>query len=280
MRNPFTSSLPGSTVLRIGIAQDGIALVKTGGWLRRRSTPLAECTLTLAQDGSFEAVSPQLSAMLKETQCANLPVSIVIADQIVRMFMVNPPQNVGSLRDCEAAAAMRFQQLYGEPLDKWQLRADWQVKHAFLACAIPSNLLAALQHVLHAHRLTLLSVAPQSIASWNQWRHQLKADAWFGVVHEHVLTLAAVDRQRICAIRTATVPEGAWQDSQWLTAHLTREAMLLNLPMPKLVQLCGSIPAQQAAKAGASPLYVRLGNAVSNAKSTGAVRLAYTGMPT
>lgn len=282
MRNPLASFLPGSSALRIGIAHDGMALIRTSGWLHPRSTLLAECAWTPAQSASLEAISTQLRAMLKDAQCANMPLSVVVADQMARMFMVNPPQNSGSLQDCKAAAAMRFQQLYGEPLDKWQLRADWQAQHAFLACAIPSSLLLALEHIAHAHRLTLLSAVPQFVASWNQWRNHLKPDAWFGLVQGHALTLAAIDCQRIVALRTASVPEGAWQDGQWLNAHLAREAMLLNLPIPKLVQLCGPVPAQQTAKAGASPLYVRLDNAMPHAASTtasAAARLAAAGMP-
>lgn len=266
--------------MRVGLAPNGIALLKTSGLLRPQTTVIAECALSIAQSISPEAVATQLRNLLTNAKCANLPVSIVVADQWARMFMVNPPQNSGSLQDCEAAAAMRFQQLYGESLDRWQLRADWQTQHAFLACAFPTTLLTALQQIAHDYKLMLLSIAPQFIATWNQWRNHLKADAWFGLVYENSLTLAAIDQQRICAVRMATLPESGW-DAQWLTAHLTREVMLLNLPSPKQVQLCGSIPSQSVLNSGTSTSFTKIDIAarkVGYAIESAAARLACAGV--
>jgi hypothetical protein len=280
MRNPFAQYLPGSTSLRVGFAPNGIALMKTSGWLRHQTTLIAECALSSAQSVSPETVATQLRSLLTNAKCANLPISIVVADQWTRLFMVNPPQNSGSLQDCKAAAAMRFQQLYGESLDSWQLRADWQTQHAFLACALPTALLTSLQQTAHDYRLTLLSVAPQFIATWNQWRNNLKPDAWFGLVHENTLTLAAIDQQRISSVRTTTLPEDGW-DAQWLTTHLAREAMLLNLPVPKQVQLCGSIPSQSVLNSGTSPSFTQLDIAarkVGYASESAAARLACAGV--
>ncbi|MGZ5819750.1 MAG: hypothetical protein ACXWJD_13510 [Burkholderiaceae bacterium] len=280
MRNPFAQYLPGSTSLRIGLAPNGIAIMKTSGWLRPQTTLLAECALSPAQSASPEAVATELRRLLADVKCVNLPVSIVVADQWARLFMVIPPQNSGSLQDCKAAAAMRFQQLYGEALDRCELRADWQTQHAFLACAIPTPLLAAVQKIAQDHKLTLLSVVPQFIATWNQWRNNLKADAWFGLVHDSMLTLAAIDQQRICAVRTTTLPEGAW-DAQWLTTHLTREAMLLNVPIPKQVQLCGSVPSQSVLNSPTSPSFTQLDIAarkVGYASESATSRLACAGI--
>jgi hypothetical protein len=276
MRNPFT---PNS--LRIGLAPNGIALLRTSGWLRPHTTLIGECTMSTAQSLSPVAVATQLRTLLGNAKCANLPTSVVVADQSVRLFMVNPPQNSGSLQDCKAAAAMRFQQLYGEPLGGWQLRADWQAQHAFLACALPSALLDSLQSVAHDHRLTLLSIAPQFIVAWNQWRSHVKAGAWFGVVQDNTLTLAAIDQQQVYAVRTTTLPDGALQDAQWLAAHLTREAMLLNLPVPKQVQVCGASSSQSALPSATLSPFVQLDIAtrkVGYASESAASRLAYAGM--
>ena len=280
MRNPFASCLPGSASLRIGIAPNGIALLKSSGLLRPQTKLIADCALSPAQSLSLQAVAAQLRNMLSDAKCANLPASVIVADQWARLFMVNPPQNSGSLQDCKAAAAMRFQQLYGEPLGSWQLRADWQAQHAFVACALPAALLDSLQQVARDHRLTLLSIAPQFIATWNQWRNHLKAGAWFGLMQDNTLTLAAIDQQKICAVRTIALPDGAAQDAQWLTAHLTREAMLLNLPMPKQVQLCGASPS--ALNSTTSPSFMQLDIAIRKvgyASETAASRLACAGMP-
>jgi hypothetical protein len=280
MRNPFASYLPGSTSLRIGLAPDGIAVLRTSGLLRPQTTLIAESALAPVQSTYSDAATTQLRQMLTDAKCANLPVSFVLADSWVRLFMVNPPQNSGSLQDCKAAAAMRFQQLYGESLDNWEMRADWQAQHAFLACAIPASLLTVLQQIAREYKLSVLSVLPQFIATWNQWRNNLKTDAWFGLVHDNALTIAAIDQQKICAVRTATLPEDVL-DAQWLTAHLAREAMLLNLPIPKQLQLCGSVSSPSIFNAGTSPSFTQLDIAarkIGYTSESAVSRLAYAGI--
>jgi hypothetical protein len=277
MPNPLASYLPGAAALQIGLAPDGIVLLKTRGLLRRKTTLVAQCALDAS---SIEAASTQLRGMLADAKCTNLPVSIVVADQWSRTFMVNPPQNADSMQDCKAAAAMRFQQLYGEPPGNWELRADWQVQHAFLACALPSALMTALQKIAREFRLTLLSVVPQFIATWNQCRNSMKPGAWFGLVQNNLLTLAPIDQNRLCAIRSAALPPGAWQDAKWLTAHLTREAMLLNVPMPKQVQLCGPLPQHSSSQSASTPAYTQLGMTPAVAgcnPDSAAARMAFAG---
>ncbi len=237
-----------STSLRIGIAPSGIALLKTSGFFRPQTSVIAECTLTPEQSATPAALAIQLGSLLKVSKCSNTPTTIILADQWVRMFMVTPPQNTSSLDDCQAATAMRFQELYGEAMDSWHISADWQVQHAFLVCAMPENLLAALRQVAAESRLTLLTVVPQFIAAWNQWRKKLTAGAWFGLVQGKSLTLAATELGHVCAVRTSTVPGGALQDANWLQSHLALEALRLDLPPPKLLQLCGPIANQSNAQ--------------------------------
>ena len=262
MLNVLTKYLPYSASVRIGLAPGGIALLKTSGVLRPATRLVSECSLTHdqfthEQSATPQALADQLRRLLSDADCANHPATVVVADDWVRLFMVTPPHNTSSLQDCRAAAAMRFQELYGEPIDSWQLIAHWQVQHAFLACAMPAALITSLQQVAIEYRLTLLSIVPQLIAAWNFWRKKLKPGAWLGLIHDNTLTLAAIDQQRVCAVRATVVPEGAWQDREWLPGHLAREALRLNLPTPAQLQLCGPIPGQSAATA-LSPLWSRL----------------------
>jgi hypothetical protein len=234
MRNPFGSAV------HIGLSKRGIAVMRTG-W-RRDPALLAEHPLN-ESEATPERVALQLHAILNETACIGMPATIVLADEWVRLFMATPPHNAGGLQDCWAAAAMRFQALYGDLSDGWQLEADWDARHPFLACAIPKGLLDALRMVARESALQLISVAPHYIAAWNKWHDVLQAGAWFGAVNDNLLTLGMIDRTRLFGVRMTALPAGAGNDLRWLTAHLGREALKMNFSVPTHIQLCGQVPA-------------------------------------
>lgn len=253
MHNPFSRNRRSATSLRIGLGTTHIALLKYQAPQRGRGSIAADCCLPASEAASPDALANQLGRILAETGSTDHPATIVLADQRVRLFMVTPAHNTGSLQDCQAAASMRFQQLYGEPISSWQLQADWQARQPFLACAVPRALLAPLEQVARQYRLTLVSVVPQFVAAWNRWHPSLSNRSWFGVRHDQSLTLAAIEHNSLCAVKTMQLAPGAWQDPGWLSAHLTREALRLNLALPEKLQLCGMASDLAAATAGLPP---------------------------
>lgn len=249
MHNPFSRNRRSATSLYIGLAPTGIAVLKSKGRRHAQISIAADYALSAGDAASPEALAACLSRMLIETDATDHPTTIVVADEWARLFMVTPPQNTTSLQDCQAAATMRFQQLYGESLSAWQLRADWQARQPFLACALPQALLASLQQVAKQHRLTLLSVLPQFIAAWNRWHKSLDAGNWFGVCHGEGLTLGAIEHESLAAVQVMQTPTGAWQDPAWLPAQIERAALRWNLAPPKQLQMCGPIPQADAGDA-------------------------------
>lgn len=224
----------------IGLAQGGIALLRTGGWPRRHAV-LADQPWH-AHAAAPDRLTLQLRTVLSDARCAGRPARIVLADEWVRLFMVTPPHNTGRLQDCQAAAALRFQTLYGASPSDWQLGADWDAQHPFLACAIPQTLLAALRQIAHEQRLKLVSIEPYFVAVWNCWRKKLKADAWLGVVQSETLTLGMIAGARLRAVRVVPLAADAGRDGAWLVAQLEREALRANLAPPDRLQLCGTVP--------------------------------------
>jgi hypothetical protein len=214
--------------LRLGVGHDGMALVQTSRWG-------AHATLLSEHAGAFDSAA--LAALLGEH--AGWPLTIVLADELVRLWQVTPPQHSTRLADLEAAAALRFQHLYGEPAASWRLSAGWNPDRPFLAAAMPRALLGALEQ--GAASLPLVEIVPQFIAAFNRWSAAINPGAWFGVVHDRVLTLGACDGGAIVAVRAAALPDGA--DAGWLDGHVAREALRLNLPAPSRLQLWGSVPA-------------------------------------
>ena len=224
--------------LRIGVAAGAVALLKTSRWGGAAPEVVGE----LAFDGGShpESIGVALRQLLQDGGCANWPVSIVLADDLVRIWQVAPPAGSARLADLEAAAALRFQTLFGEPTGAWTLSAGWDPAQPFLAAALPRHLLALIEQVCAAQRAPIVELVPQFVAGFNQWRGALKAGAWYGLVQQRVLTLAMIDGGAIRAVRASALPGGA--DLDWLAAHVAREALRLNLAAPARLVVSGHAP--------------------------------------
>jgi hypothetical protein len=207
-----------------------------------------QSALGVAPQHEVGLLGSALTTALAENGCQRMKTDLVLADGWARYFMVAPPKNVSNMADCQAAAAMRFHQLYGEsPLD-WQIDAQWDTDNAFLACALPNNLLLGLQQACSTQKLRLLSITPYFIACWNHWCRTLDGAAWFGVVNAGYLTLAAIENGRLHALRRSPFADENWHDKQYLPTLLAREALRLNLSLPARLQLCGKLPEGRASE--------------------------------
>lgn len=226
--------------LRLGVSPTAVTLVRVG----RRA---GQCQLLVEQPvapipgAPYEGIMAALQRLSAAYDGARLPLRLVLADALVRQWMVTPPQNALHRSDCQAAAALRFQTLYGEALGDWRLTADWDARQPFLACALPGALLDALQGAAATRQLPVLEIAPQFVVAWSRWRGAIAPRAWFGLVGADTLTLAVPRGVRLQTLRAAVLPEAAWHDPAALTRHLTREALRLDAPLPALLHLCGAL---------------------------------------
>lgn len=248
MRNPFHFGTP----LCLGIAPGGLALVRAGGWRRGHPRLLGEVP------GGADAGA--LDALLDGHDIAGKALTVVLSDDLVRLWQVAPPAGATRMADLEGAAALRFQALFGAGGD-WRIDADWQARRPFLAAALPQALRDMLVSAAQARRCTLVGIVPHFVAALNRFRRQRRAGAWFGVVHGGVLGLAAFDGAAFAALRTAPVPAGAGR--AWLDAHVAREALRIGLDVPARLQLCGTAPSSWAgtgAGAGAAIVCTLLGD--------------------
>ncbi|MGZ3238103.1 MAG: hypothetical protein ACXU8A_12080, partial [Burkholderiaceae bacterium] len=235
--NPF------GPTLHIGLSKAGITVLQKSGWLKPQVKELVKRALTEDESASPAHLVSVLRGILTEIKCANMPATVILSDDWVRIWAITPPENVTSFSDCLAAASVRFHTLYGEPLTEWEVAADWNTRHAFLACAIPRSLLAALKAVSAEFKLTLLEIAPHFIVAWNRWHKELDPASWFGMLHDNVFTLGAIDQQRLYAVRAISMAADDMQDKNWLLEYVTCEALRLNLPVPSHIQVCGQVPA-------------------------------------
>jgi hypothetical protein len=233
MRNPFLRHL------EIAINRS----VLTVSIRRGRQAAIRLSELPLADLGPAE-ISVTLEQALDAAHPAAAMARIVLADTLVRLFTVTPPRNARIPADLQAAAALRFRMLYDAAPKDWHISADWDACRPFIACALPAQLACTLAEVASRHRLTLTEVVPHLIASWNRWHSRLKPGAWFAVAHDGGLALAPCDRAAMRALRQLPLPAHTWPGDAWLAATVRREALRLALPQPRLVQVCGELPAE------------------------------------
>ena len=235
--------------LRLGIAPDGLALLRVGGW------PLASSVVLAVQPveaGAPDALENGLRALLREAALDNglrrWPLTVVLADELVRLWQVAPPAGASRPGDLQAAAALRYQVLFGATPASFRISADWSASQPFLAAAAPEALLGLLESLAREHGFYLVEVAPQFVAAMNATRRQRRPGAWFGLVHGEVLSLAAYDGVLLAAVRTAVIPDGA--DRDWLEAHVAREALRIGVGRPERLQLSGPAPRAWASAVG------------------------------
>jgi hypothetical protein len=233
--------------LRIDVSPHAVSVQRVGGWRLpgRAAAPqtLATQQITPSGEHPFDAIANALRALLGELDVAGWLVGFVLADELTRMWRVTPPAGAARMADLEAAAGLRFQSLYGEPPSAWEVSADWDVAQPFFAAAVPRALLALLGAVAQDGKLSVVAIEPRFVNAWNRSRRGLKQGAWFGHVHDSLLTLAAAeaDGKGLRAIRPLPIPHGA--DHYWLTQTLQREALLLDMDAPQLLQVNGNVPA-------------------------------------
>lgn len=261
--------------LRIGLSPHALALVKTSRWQGAPLEVLAEHQFGGGLPG-FEAMGAAVRQLLGEAGSAGWPVTVVLDDQLARLWQVNPPAGSTRLADLEGAAALRFQTLYGESAANWKMAGGWDTVRPFLAAAMPRHLLTLLEHAAGEQKATLVEVVPQFIAAWNQWRGVVRPGAWLGMLQHGVLTVGAVNDGSLHAVRSVPLPDGATLD--WLGQHVAREALRLNLAPPARLHIAGDAPASWNNSSSAAIACSLLG--VGQGQLSPAARLAATGVRT
>ncbi|QBE62502.1 hypothetical protein [Pseudoduganella lutea] len=259
-------------VLRLGVATGAVSLLAGSRWRHDKVNVLAEQPVP---GPGIEALGGALRALLAGQDVAGWPVTVVLTDELCRLWQVAPPPGAARLPDIEAAAALRFHALYGEGPAAWHVTADWHSTEPFFAAAVPRALLALVDAVALENRLHVVQVVPHFVTAWNRWCRAIRPGAWFGQLHDGLLTVAAIEGRQLRAVRALQVPPGA--DHYWLTQMVGREALLLGLDMPAQLQLCGALPAALDKPAGAGQVTTTRLDAGQGDDLSAAGRLAFSG---
>jgi len=224
--------------LRVGVAPDALALLRTSVWPHEPARLLGTTRFDAA-DGPA-AAGAALAGLLAEHRARGWPLRLVLADELVRLWQVTPPQYATRQADLQGAAALRFQALFGASTAGWHVQADWSATAPFLAAALPQALLDALAGAARAQHAPVVEIVPHFVATLNRLRRATSATAWFALVHGKVLSLAVFDRKLLAAVRTTLIPPAA--DRAWLEAFVAREALRANLACPQRLHVHGAAP--------------------------------------
>lgn len=263
--------------LRIALARDRITVLQPGGVLVRKHAVLVDEAIALAS-ADIDAVLPQqLAAALALLAMLPKRAHIVLADDLVRYFMVTPVPHSARLSDCQAAAQMRFEHLYAEPAAAWTIDADWDALSPFLACAVSKRLIANLHTSLDGAGLQPVSILPHFIATWNGKHAQRHGNAWLVSTHRSQLTIGVTAHGKPVAVRAIIAADGAVRDRAWLSQQIDSEALRLGVAPPHAVDVFGDIP-NDWLRADATDMVVRFPEAAQGLARTPGIALALAGV--
>jgi hypothetical protein len=235
---------------------------------------MAECRFEPSNETT--EIATALRAALATAKPHGRKVSIVLADELARMWHVVPPRGCTRMADLRGAATMRFESLFGCAPAGWKIAADWNVAKPFLAVAAPVALVASLESALRECGARVVELQPQFIAALNQWRGQRSQGAWFGMFQSQLLTLALSDRGTLKGVCTMPVPVQCGRN--WLENVVAREALRVGLPRPKVIEICGAAPSGWGASTGEGALVCTLLDEKDAADKSGLEQLARTGI--
>jgi len=117
-----------------------------------------------------------ISRTLPTEVCVGTQASVVIADRLVRYFLVERPQGARSAQEIEQMAALRFEELYSEDARTWQIQIDlppWAPN--FLACGMQETHLALLHQFFASLHIPVKRISPFGIEQWNRHGRTLRA---------------------------------------------------------------------------------------------------------
>lgn len=115
---------------------------------------------------------------------------LILPDEWCRYFFVSFPINAQNSRDLHAACQRRFEQLYGDNVDEWNLCVDWQFQTSNLVCAIPKYLDTALHVQAKKRGQVLLKIESNFIHQWNRCAPSLTNDTMVIVFNQDGFLMA------------------------------------------------------------------------------------------
>jgi hypothetical protein len=174
----------------IYLAPRRLALVRRARGLEARIVAATELAVPAGTVGDIGPVFARLAGVLTEPTWHGAAARAVVADPWVRYGIVPWPATRLDAAGRLTHARYLLGDTYGEDVADWAVTlANTPPGHSYVACAMPATLRSALEDTLAPARLTLVSLQPQLIVTFDAWRHRLPADdTWFVSVDDGSLS--------------------------------------------------------------------------------------------
>lgn len=222
--------------LTISLSSQAFVLHQHAIWWKKKSQLITQNFAPAKTVDNFQSHFEQMARVIHENFLTGCATTLIISDELVRQWVVDPPKNVESLDDLKAAVSAKFQALYGDLPSAWQIEADWKTDSPFLASAIPQNLAVALDVLAKKCQLEWRQIAPHSVMLFNRWRNILPRNTWMVTFENGRLSLTVTNAKRVVsAYRHISCQASEISTEQNFIKLLNREALRMNLPSPKQV---------------------------------------------
>jgi hypothetical protein len=198
---------------------------------------------TIACDPGFGAEPWQgaLAALASQKFESPSRVTVVLSNQLVRYAVVPWSEGLDTPEEEEAYVRHHFAKVYGERSREWELRASEGAPGApRLASAVDRRLVEELKALFPAGgKAKLVSLQPQLMSAFNQWRGAIPAGgAWLVLAEPGRACVALHGRAGWAGVVNG---KGAWLEL------LDRERYRLGDASPELVLLAGAKPPESPA---------------------------------
>jgi hypothetical protein len=207
-------------------------------WRRRRGVQGRRWDLVArVEQGSSQGFG-HVEPLLREVRG---PLHLDFPDSWARTWVTTPPDGARTLADLRAAALLRFERSYGEPLapHTWCWQAEWHSRRAFLCCALPAPVRDALSQACAGTGVRLASARSHLLRAMDA--APTRSDAVAVAAGQHAAWALRCDGH-VVSVRHAQVEHALGDErvaAQTLGQRIAAHALQLGLAAPSQVSwLC------------------------------------------
>lgn len=221
--------------IQLAISRDHVAV-------SNRDARSAASTPVKSPISSLIPIESAIASCVAGKRGMNLAVDIVVSDAYARFWIVVPPKNASTRSDLRICTLWRFEELFGESPQGWNVQADWHATRPFVACALPLALTDAIRSAIPSRRVRIQRCVPRFIAEWQTQHRQCRhRDTWFAVSNDSTLTVALIQKQKIVYVRKMVLHACEETQLHTIASALRSIALQQGALPPRNVYLCGDI---------------------------------------
>jgi len=258
--------------LAIGISAGAVAIRKPGS-PRSSCAPYAVPSSRKAR--ASVTTSPNLRDALAQAlgghKSGRQASAVVVGDDLSRHWVQPPPRGVASLRELQAVAASRFQDLFGEPAAGWSIAGDWRTGRPFVCAAIPHWVIQTVQQAIPVQRAALQT---QLSTALRRLRPLWPNDGWWCVHSPATLTIGRTQDGGVAQLRILAHAGASADDVLRLGARKVRQESARDAAgttaRATWIDLTGTVPKNPPDRAAddgivftAVPVDLQIGNGAS-----------------